>query len=82
MGNLSGTRAFQNRETGENPIEEGLPIRPHGLPPEPKPLMELCSIGGGSVVFNSWPRIPAPHNSERHRRVEIGRLLHRLQDWP
>jgi hypothetical protein len=34
----------QNRKIGQNPIGEGLQIRPHRtLPPETTPLMELCS---------------------------------------
>ena len=57
---------------GENLIGQDLLIRPCWTSPEPKPLMELCSLGGGSVRLHNWSRMPAPHNGKRHGRNQTG----------
>ena len=61
-----------NGPTGENSIEQGLPITGYRTSAERKPLWELCGIRGGSVRLPSGPASPAPHNRRRHREISCG----------
>jgi hypothetical protein len=58
----------ESRASRREPNRGRLPIRAIAAFPKPKPLSGLCGIGCGSVPLPSWPRIPAPHNIERHRK--------------